>query len=157
MIIINRFSYIDNQYIKYRCLVPLGLNIILGPYEFSLQATINHHGLSRYCGHYCGNTFYWNDKITYVIHIKAVVLPPHISHFINCLWNASLTRIMCWTIWFPPPLVWFKYVTGILLLYVTFILMSKWWRIDGLWWPALSGHMVSCTGVGNICLVWNNI
>ena len=51
-IIVNCFSYVDNQFIKSRCSVPLGMNIRLGSYEFSLQAIIDHHGLSVYCGHY---------------------------------------------------------------------------------------------------------
>ena len=46
-------------------------NIIPGPYKFSVQATVDHHGNSIHCGHYtafvnyCGDTFYCNgDGIT---------------------------------------------------------------------------------------------
>ena len=43
------------------------LNIMFGPYKFSLHATIDHHGLSMYFSIYnnfvscCLNTFYCND------------------------------------------------------------------------------------------------
>ena len=51
--------------------MPLDLHIKLGPYKFSLQASLDHHGYSMNSGHYtapincCGKTFHCNDnKIT---------------------------------------------------------------------------------------------
>ena len=71
-LIINvNYSYVDNQFKNNRPLVPLDLNFMLGSYAFSLQATIDHHGLSMYNGYHtapvycCKKTFYCNDvKIT---------------------------------------------------------------------------------------------
>ena len=63
----NLFVYIS--YHKSR--MPLDQYIKLGPYKFSLQASVHHHGYSMNSGHYtasincCGKTFHWNDnKIT---------------------------------------------------------------------------------------------
>ena len=53
---------------KNRSLITLDMNIILGPYKFSLEATVDHHGNSIHFGHYtasvncCGKTFYCNDR-----------------------------------------------------------------------------------------------
>ena len=54
-----------------KSLMPLDLNIMLGHFKFTLQATVDHHGQSMNCGHYtasincCGKTFYCNNnKIT---------------------------------------------------------------------------------------------
>ena len=71
IIIVNRINYINNNITKNKSLIPLDLNIILGPFKFTLQATVDHHGQSMNSGHYtasincCGKTFYCNDnKIT---------------------------------------------------------------------------------------------
>ena len=40
IIIVNRFNYISNKIIKNRSLIPLDLNIVLGPYKFNLRATV---------------------------------------------------------------------------------------------------------------------
>ena len=49
----------------------MNMTILLGLHKFSFQATINHHRLSRYSGHYitsincCKKIFYCKDsKIT---------------------------------------------------------------------------------------------
>ena len=45
-------------------MVPLGVNIIIGPCKFKMQATVHHRGLSMHCSHYTnfikcyGNTLY---------------------------------------------------------------------------------------------------
>ena len=56
---------------KNKSRIPLDLYIELGPYKFSLQASVDHHGYSMNSGHYtasincCGKTFHCNDnKIT---------------------------------------------------------------------------------------------
>ena len=55
----------------FRSLIPRNLNIILGPYNSSLQATLDHHGNYMHHSHYttsvkcCGKSFFCNDdKIT---------------------------------------------------------------------------------------------
>ena len=40
----------------------MDLNIILGPYKFSLQSTVDHHGNSIHCGHYTASVN--DDRIT---------------------------------------------------------------------------------------------
>ena len=71
IIAVNRFRYINNNFTKDRCSIPMDMTVVLGLHRFSLQATIDHHGPSMYSGHYtasincCKRTFYGNDsKIT---------------------------------------------------------------------------------------------
>ena len=71
IIVVNRFRYINNNFTKDRCDIPMDMTVVLGLHKFSLQATIDHHGPSMYSGHYtasincCKRTFYCNDsKIT---------------------------------------------------------------------------------------------
>ena len=71
IIVVNRFKYINNQFAKDKCSIPMDMTVVLGYHKFSLQATIDHHGPSIYSGHYttsvncCNRTFYCNDnKIT---------------------------------------------------------------------------------------------
>ena len=71
IIIVNRITYSNNRITKNKSRIPLDLYIKLGPYKFSLQASVDHHGYSMNSGHYtasincCGKTFHCNDnKIT---------------------------------------------------------------------------------------------
>ena len=71
IIVVNRFRYINNQFAKDKCSIPMDMTVVLGYHKFSLQATIDHHRPSIYSGHYttsvncCNRTFYCNDnKIT---------------------------------------------------------------------------------------------
>ena len=71
IIVVNRFRYINNNFTKVRCSVPMDMTVVLGLHKFKLQATIGHHGQYMYSGHYtasincCKRTFYCNDsKIT---------------------------------------------------------------------------------------------
>ena len=71
IIVVNRFRYINNQFAKDMCSIPMDMTVVLGYHKFSLQAAIDHHGPSIYSGHYttsvncCNRTFYCNDnKIT---------------------------------------------------------------------------------------------
>ena len=71
IIVVNRFRYINNQFAKDKCSIPMDMTVVLGYHKFSLQATIDHHGPSIYSGYYttsvncCNRTFYCNDnKIT---------------------------------------------------------------------------------------------
>ena len=71
IIVVNRFIYINNNFTKDKCSIPMDMTVVLGLHKFSLQATIDHHGPSMYSGHNtasincCKRTFYCNDsKIT---------------------------------------------------------------------------------------------
>ena len=74
IIVDNRFRYINNNFTKDRCSVPMDMTVVLGLHKFSLRATIDHHGPSMYSGYYtasvncCKKTkqaFYCKDsKIT---------------------------------------------------------------------------------------------
>ena len=48
----KQINYKDDNVTKNRNAIPLDLDFRLGPYTFNLQATINHHGYSTYCGHH---------------------------------------------------------------------------------------------------------
>ena len=52
ILFVNRFRYIKNNVTKDRCPIPMDTTVRLGPLEFSLQATIDHHGPSIHSGHY---------------------------------------------------------------------------------------------------------
>ena len=52
IIVVNRFRYINNNFTKDRCSIPMDMTVVLGLHKFSLQATIDHHGPSMYSGHY---------------------------------------------------------------------------------------------------------
>ena len=47
-----RFNYINNIIMKIRGLIPLYINILLGPYQLTLQATVSHQGNSIICSYY---------------------------------------------------------------------------------------------------------
>ena len=71
IIVVNRFKYINNNFTKDRCSIPMDITVVLSLHKFSLQATIDHHGPSMHSGHYtasincCKRTFYCSDsKIT---------------------------------------------------------------------------------------------
>ena len=71
IIIVNRITYSNNRITKTKSRMPLDLYIKLGPYKFSIQASVDHHGYSMNSGHYtasincCGKTFHCNNnKIT---------------------------------------------------------------------------------------------
>ena len=44
IIIVNRITYSNNRIAKNKSRMPLDLYIKLGPYKFTLQASVDHHG-----------------------------------------------------------------------------------------------------------------
>ena len=52
LLFVNRFRYINNNFTKDRCSIPMDTTVRLGPLKLSLQATIDHHGPSIHSGHY---------------------------------------------------------------------------------------------------------
>ena len=67
ILIVNGFRYTNDNVTKDRCSIPMDATVMLGPLEFSLRATIDHHGPSIHSGHYTASincwekTFYCND------------------------------------------------------------------------------------------------
>ena len=49
---VNRLRYINNNFTKDRCSIPMDKTVVLGFHKFSLQVTMDHHGPSMYFGHY---------------------------------------------------------------------------------------------------------
>ena len=68
IIVVNRSRYINNNFTKDRCSIPMNMTVVFGLHKFSLQATIDHHEPSMYSGHYtasincCKRTFYCKDS-----------------------------------------------------------------------------------------------
>ena len=52
IIIVNRITYSINKIAKNKSRMPLELYIKLGPYKFTLQASVDHQGYSIISGHY---------------------------------------------------------------------------------------------------------
>ena len=138
-LIINvNYSYVDNQFKNNRPLVPLDLN--WGSCAFSLQATIDHHGLSMYNGYYtasvycCKKTFYCNDVKITVCGITPWA-PPNMSWFINCVWSEFITR----TLWMGK----FSPMVPIHSVHLTKYRLRNWhWNLLGgqcvsSWWPLI--------------------
>ena len=48
VIVVNRFRYINNNFTKDRCSIPMDMTVVLGLHKFSLQATIDHYGPSMF-------------------------------------------------------------------------------------------------------------
>ena len=46
IIVVNVFRYINNNFTKDRCSIPMDMTLVLGLHKFSLHATIDHHGPS---------------------------------------------------------------------------------------------------------------
>ena len=58
----NQFRYINNDFTKDRCSIPMDMTVVLGLHKFNMQATIDHHGPSMYSGRHTASI---NDsKIT---------------------------------------------------------------------------------------------
>ena len=52
IIVVNRFRYINNSFTKDRSSIAMDMIVVLSLHNFSLQATIDHHGPSMHSGHY---------------------------------------------------------------------------------------------------------
>ena len=73
IIVVNRFRYINNNFTKDRCSIPMDMTVVLGLHIFSLHTTIDHHGPSLCSGHY---TFSINCQEGGVL-ITAIALAHH--------------------------------------------------------------------------------
>ena len=68
--IADRSRNINNCVTKYRCSTNKDMIVVLGPYKFSFQATIDNNGPSKSSGHYtisancCKNTLFQWEQVT---------------------------------------------------------------------------------------------
>ena len=106
IIAVNRFIYINNNFTKDRCSIPMDMTVVLGLHKFSLQATIDHHGPSMYSGHYtasincCKSTFYCNDsKLQTLKRLISKTLLLLMWQCINWLQIGYRTRTGWWEFW----------------------------------------------------------
>ena len=56
IIVVNRIRYINNNFTKDQCSIPMDMTVALVLHKFILQAGIDHHGPSMYSGHYTTST-----------------------------------------------------------------------------------------------------
>ena len=135
---------------------------LLGPYRFNLQTTVFYELRSLHCFYHCCRTHLMsailelrngtnNSSTTYILLYNVVCLwqDPGGWELINshgpgtfvCPLNTGLGigsetyghYVSSW--WYP---VWLRY-----WLYMICNKLSKW---DGLWWPVLYRHRLSCNG-----------
>ena len=102
LLFVNRLRYIDNDFTKDRCPIPMDTTVRLGPLKFSLQATIDHHGPSIHSGHY---TAFINcckkhsiATITQLRSLELLIQTPllHILYYMNWLTHDFWTRTGGW-------------------------------------------------------------
>ena len=108
IIVINRFRYINNNFTKDRCSIPMDITIVLGLHKFSLQATIDHHGPSMYSGNYtasincCKISFYCNDSKIWNDWYQKLSSTAYVVIYIFLLHNGFRTRAGGWDFWLLP-------------------------------------------------------
>ena len=102
LVFVNRIRYINNNITKGRCPIPMDTTVRLGPFQFSLQATIDHHGPSIDSGHYTASINYCKKHsiatITKLRSLELLIKTPvlHILYYINGLMHDFWTRTGGW-------------------------------------------------------------
>ena len=89
LLFVNRFKYINNV-TKDRCSIPMDTTVRLGPLEFSLRATIDHHGPSIHSGHYTASINCC---------IKNILLQRSHNYGVWMYWQQNLLYCIWYTIW----------------------------------------------------------
>ena len=90
LLFVNRFRYINDNVIKYRCSIPMDTTVRLGPVKVSLRAAIDHHRQSIHSGHCAASINDWK---------KNILLQR--SHNYG-VWNYRQQKLLyciCYTIW----------------------------------------------------------
>ena len=117
IIVVNRFRYINNNFTKDRCSIPMDMTVVLGLHKFSLQATIDHHGPSIYSGHYTASincckkhSIATTAKLRSLKRLipKTPLLP--MWKCTNWLHNGFRTRTAGWEFWLLP---WHSHILSI--------------------------------------------
>ena len=159
------FNCMNINVTKNRSIIPMNL---LGPYSFNLQTTAFYELRSLRCFYHCcgkhlmsailesGNVHQWYPQLIYNIYTivqrgVSLTRPRRLgADHLPWSWHICLSieyrsrnrQWNLWTLsdyvssWWCP--VWLRY-----RLYMICTRMSNW---DGLWWPALYGHRLSCNG-----------
>ena len=84
IIVVNRFTYIDNKIIKNRSLIPLDLNVLLGLYKFNLRATVDHHGHSINFGQYTSSVNCCEKPfLVTILELLNAILMINIAHLLH--------------------------------------------------------------------------
>ena len=103
LLFVNRFRYINNNFTKDRCPIPMDMTVRLGPLKFSLQATIDYHGLSIHSGHYTASINCCKKKhsiatITQLRSLELLIKTPllHMLYYMNWLTHDFWTRTGGW-------------------------------------------------------------
>ena len=103
LLFVNRFRYINNNFTKDGCPIPMDMTVRLGPLKFSLQATIDHHGPSIHCGHYtasinCCKKNHSIATITQLRSLELLIKTPllHMLYYMNWLTHDFWTRTGGW-------------------------------------------------------------
>ena len=99
----NRFWYININATKDRCSIPTDTTVRLGPFEFSLRATIDHHGPSIPSGHYTASiNCCKKHSIATITQLRSLELLTaktlllHMLYYINWLTHDFWTRTEGW-------------------------------------------------------------
>ena len=103
LLLVGRFRYINNNVTIDRCSIPMDTAVRLGPLEFSLRATIDHHGPSIHSGHYTASVnCYKKHSIATIAQLRSLELLTaktpllHILCFMNWLRHDFWTRTGGW-------------------------------------------------------------
>ena len=89
LLFVNRLRYIDDNVTEDRCSIPMDTTVRLGPFKFSLRASIDHHGPSIHSGHY---TVSINCK-------KNILLQRSHNYRVWNYWQQKLLYCIYYTIW----------------------------------------------------------
>ena len=85
IIVVNQFRYIDKNFTKDRCSIPMDTTVALGLHKFNLQANIDHHGPSMYSGHYTASINCWEKKHSIATTAKLLSVKWLIPKLFYCL------------------------------------------------------------------------
>ena len=109
IIVVNRFRYINNNFTKDWCSIPINRTVILGLHKFRPQAIINHHGPFMYSGHYTASINCCKEhSIATTVKLRSLkwlipktpLLP--MWWFMNWSHNGFRTRTGGWEFWLLP-------------------------------------------------------
>ena len=104
LLFVNRFRYINDNVIKYRCSIPMDTTVRLGPVKVSLRAAIDHHRQSIHSGHCAAsiNDCKKKHSVATITQLRSLELSTtktpllHMLYYINWLTHDFWTRKGGW-------------------------------------------------------------